>query len=167
VIDFTSDIICQNKSLIFIEGGSEVTLKVQVKKQSINSGCIFVLGNNVKFAIKDVPAGDLASGDKTKPDVDLVEAGIIASGATVTVEKGSYGTISRRADRLVVRGFLYSSTIAPMFSRYLAPVDNKKYPSEYFIYDATLLDSFRALLGFEKTVDVVCGTSTHIFCGKK
>jgi hypothetical protein len=160
----TDNIVCRNTSIVLVEAGGSLTIKGQVTKATAASGCLFAVGANATLTIDDVTA-DSPLG---KPFVDRFEAAVVAGpGAKFVVAKGQKGAVTKRYDRLEILGFVYSANVAPEFKRTLPSVDNKKYPAELLLYDANVLDSFRATLGLYKTVDLVCGTSNHILCGEK
>jgi hypothetical protein len=160
----TQNLTCTNSSIILVAPGVNLTLNGQVRKLNAQSGCLFVLGDNSSLTIDDVTA-DNAVG---KPNVDLFEAAVIAGqNARFTVAKGPKGAVTKRYDRLEIKGFIYSANVEPVFKRILPSVDNKRYPAEWLVYDANVLDAFRSVLGLERTVDLVCGTSNHILCGEK
>jgi hypothetical protein len=161
---YTENIVCKGANVIFITGKVTVSVAGQVTKDSTNSGCLFVVDNESKFII-----ADSATGKKTgAPAVDLFEGNVVVSkgGSFATRQVSTLKTIV--FDRLEWRGFLYDdSGTAPVFGRHLTLDHNKEYPAEWLIFDATVLDTYRMLLGYEKTVDVVCGTSQHILCRGK
>lgn len=176
--EVTENLVCRGTNMIFITSGT-VTIKGQVTKAA-NSGCIFVVSSGAKLEVIDVSsrariyAGAVgAVGEVGAPTVDSFDAGVIAAqGGIISFPKGELGTINNAHpstpmssyDRLQIRGFIYSSDQLPILKRELASVDNKRYPSEWLIYDASLLDVFRPLLGTMPTVDVICGTSKHVLC---
>lgn len=163
-----SNISCKRTNVIFVTGALTITGNVIKDAAFADSGCIFVLANGATLSINDTPsdAPRVPAGDGLgSPTVDKFEAAIVANaGATVQITKGARGATTKSTDRLELRGWLYSASTLPTFKRDLAPVDNRRYPAEYIIYDARLLDLFRPLLGSEKTVDLICGTSEHILC---
>ncbi len=162
-----SDISCSKANVIFVTGN--LIMRGQVKKTAgAGNGCVFVLANGASLTIEDVPS-DLprppAGDGKGSPIVDRFDAAIIAtSSAQLRVTKGERGATTKSTDRLEIHGWVYASDTVPLFKRNLAPVDNRRYPSEWIVYDASLLDTLRPLLGTEKTVDLICGTSTHALC---
>ncbi|MFZ2189789.1 MAG: hypothetical protein WAV48_03350, partial [Candidatus Magasanikiibacteriota bacterium] len=163
-----NSILCTNTNVMFVTGALDIRGNV-LKANTSTSGCIFVLANGASLTIGDTPSDipRVSAGDgKTAPTIDKFEAAIVANaGASVIIPKGARGATTKSTDRLEIRGWVFSSNTLPQFKRDLAPVDNKRYPSEYIIYDAKLLDLFRPILGVEKTVDLTCGTSGHVLCG--
>lgn len=162
-----NNIVCNQTNIIFVTG--TLTINGQVTKGTTgqNNGCMFVLASGANLVITDTPSDvRVAAGDgKGSPTTDRFEAAIVANaGATIQTQKGTRGTTTKSTDRLEIRGWVYSANTVPLFKRNLAPVDNRRYPSEWIIYDASLLDVFRPILGSEKTVDLICGTSTHVLC---
>ncbi len=157
-------IVCRGSSIIFIDGNSHVTITGQVTKDTPQSACLFVVNSGSTLTI-----GDLARAASTgAPQVDAFQASIIVSNGG-TIETTAPETLQTGIvfDRLELYGFLFSaSSNPPVLQRSLNNDNNKLYPAEWFIYDANVLDAFRPLLGFQKTVDLVCGTSGHVFCTK-
>ncbi len=157
--------ICSNVNVIFVSG--TVTVKGNVTKANPESGCLFVLSNNASLIIEDIPSNQrtAAPDGKGSPYTDRFQAAVVASsGAQISIKKAATKAANNSIDRLEITGWIYAADKTPNFLRSLAPVDNRRYPAEWIIYDATLLDTFRKLLGIEKTVDVICGTSSHVLC---
>ncbi len=116
------------------------------------------------MVIQDTPYGNTTG----VPFTDQFAAGVVVSKGG-SFESKNIDTLNNIVlDRLEWQGFLFDdSGAAPKLNRRLTTNDNKRYPAEWVIYDANLLDVFRPMLGFERTVDVVCGTSNHILCQGK
>jgi hypothetical protein len=139
---------------------------------SADSGCIFVLNRGATLVIDDAVSDTRgytnnppAAGELGTPAMDKFEAAIVASaGSTFQTVKGLKGATTKSTDRLEIHGWVYSADAVPLFKRDLAPVDNRRFPAEYLVYDAKLLDLFRPILGSVKTVDLTCGTSDHVLC---
>lgn len=163
-----TNLVCTNTNVIFVTGALLVNGQVSKATTGTHNGCIFILADGASLTIDDIPSDSPrppAGDGKGSPIVDKFDAAVIAgSGATFTVNKGARGATTKSTDRLEIRGWVYMADTTPVFKRNLAPIDNRRYPSEWIIYDATLLDLFRDLLGVEKTVDLTCGTSTHALC---
>lgn len=162
-----TNLICKNANVIFVTGALTVNGSI-TKDTTTQSGCMFVFGPSALLTINDTPSDiRTPAGDgKGQPNPDKFEAAVVAmNGATVQTTKGARGATTKSTDRLEFRGWVYSANTTPIFKRDLAPVDNKRYPAEWIIYDASLLDVLRPIVGIEKTVDLLCGTTTHPLCG--
>ncbi|MCC7304324.1 hypothetical protein IT418_02855 [bacterium] len=158
-------LVCNKVNVIFVTG--VLTVKGDVTKADNTSGCMFVLANGAAITIEDVPSNvrTTTTDGKGIPYVDKFQAAVVAnSGAQISTKKAATQAANKSIDRLEITGWIYSADTAPNFLRSLASVDNRRYPAEWIVYDATLLDLFRPLLGSEKTVDLTCGTSEHILC---
>ncbi len=158
-------LVCNKVNTVFVSG--TLTIKGDVVKSDSSSGCMFVLASGATLNIDDVPSNKrTATADgKGIPYTDKFQAAVVANaGAKVMVRKSANKSTNKSIDRLEITGWVYSAENRPNFLRSLAPVDNRRYPSEWIIYDANLLDIFRPLLGSEKTVDLTCGTSNHVLC---
>jgi hypothetical protein len=170
----SNNIACKNVNIIFVEGTLEISGQV-IKDTTVTSGCVFVLASGSNLIISDTPSDARTytrtpppSGEIGVPTTDRFDAAIIAnSGATVQTKFGARGATTKSTDWLRITGWVYSANTVPTFKRNLAPVDNKQYPAEWIVYDASLLDSLRPMLGLEKTVDLTCGTSEHVLCNSQ
>lgn len=160
----SSDLVCKKVNVIFITG--DVRITGNLTKENEQSGCLFVVGNGGSLSVQDRPSGQRTevSGGKGAPIVDQFHAGIVGTnGSTVSFKKPE--TPARTGnDRLEIHGWVYTVGKPANFLRDLAAVDNRRFPAEWIIYDATLLDVLRPLVGFEKTADLLCGTSGHVLC---
>lgn len=155
--DWSDQILeCRKANVVFVNQG---TLKLGAVTSTVNGACLFVVSGNASLVIADKSAQGKIGG---KLQADRFEAAVISDGGNVTVDKSVKGPSG--ADYLKWTGFFYSTTKAPQFLRGLAQADISQYPSEWLLYDATLLDAFRPLLGLAKTADLTCGTSTHVLC---
>ncbi len=157
-------LVCNQVNIIFVSG--TVTVTGNVTKADKTSGCIFVLSSGSSLVIDDISSNQrTASPDgKGSPYVDRFEAAIVAANGATIKSRKPFVKPSGTVDRLEITGWVYAADSVPQFLRSLAPVDNRRYPSEWIVYDATLLDLFRPILGIEKTIDLTCGTSKHVLC---
>jgi hypothetical protein len=147
---------CQKVNAIFVASG---TLKVGTATSSSGGACLFVVNSGASMEIYDTSPQGRAAGNL---QADLFTGGIVSDGGVVKIIKSTYAGTD--VDYLKLTGFVYSTSNSPQFLRSLATADISKYPSEWLLYDATLLDSLRPLLGLEKTADLTCGTTGHILC---
>jgi len=155
--DWSSSVLsCTKVNIIFVNSGK---LTLGSISPAVGGGCLFVVNAGASLEIADTSAQGKVAG---KLKFDSFEAAIVSAGGNVQVGK-SFKSASG-SDYLKLNGFIYSSVTAPKFLREVAQVDIPSYPSEWLLYDASLLDSLRPLLGFEKTADLTCGTSNHILC---
>jgi hypothetical protein len=160
----SENLSCNGANLIFITNNAIVTITGQVTKTSQSSGCLFVVDKGAKLIVQDTATGKVTG----TPSIDKFEAAVVVSKGGTFQSKGVQTLKKIVFDRLEWQGFLFDdSGSSPLMTRRLLTEDNKKYPAEWIIYDANILDIFRPMLGFERTVDVVCGTSSHILCRGK
>lgn len=155
---------CTGANVIFVTG--TLTVNGSLIKSNPKSACMFVVNTGATLEIVDIPSNDrdYVAG-VGYPKIDRFEGAIVGGpGSTIRVNKGTRGATVKSTDRLEIKGFVFSDNTLPMFQRVLAPVDNRRMPSEWIIYDSNLLDVLRPILGAEKTVDVTCGTSSHVLC---
>ena len=161
-----NNIVCKQSNVIFVTG--LLVINGNVTKADTSSACLFVIAGTGTLQVLDTPSdtrGPLGADGKGTPTVDIFEGAVVAGeNATVIFSKGTRGATTKSTDRLKIHGWVYTASKLPQFLRVLAPVDNRRFPSEWVVYDATLLDSLRYLLGTEKTVDLTCGTSNHVLC---
>jgi hypothetical protein len=158
------NISCKGTNVILVSNKAVVTLSGQVTKATVESNCLFVVDNGATLILADTP-----SAKKTgTPTVDLFEANVVVSKGGKFETKGVTTLKNIVLDRLEWHGFLFDdSGEAPVLGRRLNLDNNKRYPAEWLIYDASVLDSYRSIFGYEKTVDLICGTSNHILCRGK
>ena len=159
----TTNLTCVNGNVIFVNG--TLTISANVLKAP-KSACMFVINAGSTLEITDTPSDgrDYVAG-VGYPKVDMFEGAVVSSATGVfKVNKGVRGATSKSTDRLEIHGFIFSADTLPTFKRVLAPVDNRRFPSEWIVYDASMLDVLRPILGTEKTVDLTCGTSNHVLC---
>lgn len=168
----TNDISCKNVNIIFVAG--KFNISGDLVKEDKRSGCLFVLKSGGELIVEDSPSQKRieVSGQKGGPTIDRFAAGIVATnGATVSFRKPNLTQQQMNSassfDRLEIEGWVHTIGQPPHFLRNLAPVDNRRFPSEWIIYDATLLDVLRPLVGVGKSSDLVCGTSHHILCARE
>ncbi len=182
---------CKNANLIFVEN-SNITIKGQVVKSRVannntlspfadyTEGCLFVLaeGSGNTIVLDDDPKQSAtvmgekwqkSSADTT--DTDFMQLGIIAFGSQegqVRVKQtpreqykynGTY-------DALIVHGFIYSKG-TPVFERDLVFADNTRFPSEWIIFDPSLMQLYEPLLGKYKVQTIKCGVNNHPWCNKR
>ncbi len=163
-VTISNDLVCRGNSIIFIDSAAVVTISGQVTKATPDSSCLFVVNTGAILTVADMPSATF-SGD---PKIDNFQASIVVSqGGQLLFSPSQSLRTGLVRDRLVINGFIFSdSYTAPAFQRDLLLDNNKLFPAETILYDANVLDSMRPILGYERTVDLVCGTIGHVFCAE-
>ena len=163
----TSDIVCRNKNVIFVEG--KLTISADIRKEGKESACLFVVKGSLILDDDRTRARATSIGD-----IDTVEAGfVISKGSSFVVkqkdESGDHDVYKwpetdGNFDRLIINGLVYSSGGAPVFERDLVFKANRKYPAEWIIYDANLMYNLSNLVGNRKIYNLECGLVSHPYC---
>lgn len=158
----TSPLVCNGVNIIFVENGSTLTVEADITKYNPASGCLFIVSPNSSITIKDPSSEGPLPGHSDKFEASVVVTSAGGNGGTFQTVVGPDS--ATRYDRLDIYGFIYSTATTPLFGRDLVFEDNSKYPAEWIIYDANVLDNYREILGITRSYDIVCGTSSSIFC---
>ncbi len=184
-----SILTCKNKNLIFIEEGT-FRVSNQIIKNSFNpnssssnpfdiydEGCLFVVSpdDTSRFIIDDDPkkvskiyGKNLKGNGIDSVDADFSQFAVIGFGnksGQITVKqtpRDNYRT-DGMYDALILHGFIYSKAL-PIFERDLVFSANEIFPSEWIIYDASLIRAFNPLLGKYKIQTFKCGVNNHPWC---
>lgn len=158
VTTVTRDMTCANTSLIFIQTG-HLRFPRQLRNNTDNQAdaCVFIIASGAALTIADTPDNESST------DVDRFDASIVADG-NFTTEFGAKSANQKYA-QLQLFGLVFSSRNAPLFKRDLVFSENKRFPSEWLIYNADVVESLRPILGLRQSSEIKCGTSSHPVCG--
>ena len=146
--DSLGDTVCQGRTAVFVQSGT-FTINGQITKVN-GASCIFIVADGAKIDIADTVTGGL----------DKVYATFVVDG---TFSTNKAGTVN---DRLELFGGIFTSKNVPILSRKLSNSDNKSLPSEWLVYNATVLEQFRDWFGVTQQSDIKCGASGHPVCSQ-
>ena len=160
--------VIRGKNIIMLSGENSINIYQLLKKDKIDNskvGALFIASGNSKIIIDDHKDKDYDGNN-----VDVVQAGfIILNDATFNVLQGkashnraAYRDGSGNFDRLILHGFLYSQT--PIVLERDLEIKNEFLPSEWFIYDANLMNLFEPVLGKRKIQTTNCIMSNSPLC---
>ena len=156
------------KNIIIVRNSDRLTL-FNVYKQgglsNITNNLLVISRDNAQVIIDDNPNAGYDS------ITDVVQAGFLALGNSSfkvvqglsTGNRDAYKDSNNRYDRLVLQGLVYSQTL-PVLERDLVMEDNETYPSEWFIYDPTILDNYLDILGRRKIQTFNCAIVNYPLC---
>ena len=159
---------CRRANLVFLKN-TQLTVKEILKPGSdplknVYDGCVFVADNSSSVTIEDDPNSSWDSHD----NVDLVQAGFVMLGnATFRVKQtphNAYEDSNGQFDRLIIHGFVHTQNRVPIFERDLSITDNQQYPSEWIVFDSSLVPLLKPVLGAPKVDTIHCGLVDHPFC---
>ncbi len=149
-----------------------------------DEGCLFVLApsSSAKMIIDDDPTvqgkiknvrlqHDPSTGYGV--DADFAQFGVISLDSNANWDnpqvwikqtpRDAYRHADGYYDAFILQGFIYSLGL-PRFDRDLVYSANAKFPSEWIIYDPSLLNVFEPLLGKYKVQTFKCGVNQHPWC---
>ncbi len=138
---------CSGKSMIFVASGT-LMINGQINR-NIGSVCVIVVASGATLEIADT-----ASGTVDKVYATMIVDGIFKTNSLTPAE----------SDQLEIFGSVFSSTNVPQFNRKLSDTNNKSYPAEWIVYNATPLELFRDWFGVNQVSDIKCGASGHPVC---
>ena len=179
---------CKNANLIFVENSTVKIRGEVVKSKVVNNtnlspfadyteGCLFVLadGADNKIILDDDPKQSATiigevwnKTGKDSTDTDFMQLAVIAFGSNegqVTIKQTPRKNYKYNGvyDALIIHGFIYARGV-PIFERDLVFADNTRFPSEWIIFDPSLLELYEPLLGKYKIQTFKCGVNNHPWC---
>ena len=191
---YNKELVCKNANLIFVSLGQIRLTKIRkagFKPNNSNNspfsfykdGCLFVLAPNAgaSIVIDDNPLEQskikgvslTTANDPYGVDTDFIQMGIIALNPSATWDnpqvyvkqtpRDQYRHGGGYFDALILHGFIYSLGV-PRLERDLSFGANAKFPSEWIIYDPSLMQLFEPLLGKYKVQTIKCGVNKHPWC---
>ena len=169
-ITLPSKLTIRGKNIIFIGDSAKLKMYQIYKPNTFNNqqvGLIVIgYGEHSQVIVDDKKDEDFDNNN-----TDLVQAGFIMLQNSQFKEiqglesnnRDGYKDSNGKFDKLILHGFLYSQTL-PVLERDLGIDENEHNPSEWFIYDANLMNLFAPILGKRKIQTTNCIMNNSPVC---
>jgi hypothetical protein len=145
----SSDLICDRKTVIFIDG--DLVVDADVTPSGVTNGCIFVVSGNVTIEDMDATNSRKSPNNATYPSYDLLESFIISMGYIYLPEVDTGASVNMR-DGIKINGALVAFGNGPnnrsiIFERSLKLRNNLEFPTEVLVHDPRYFQIAEELMG--------------------
>ena len=164
-----SKLTIRGKNIVLVGGYNRLKMYQIYKPDTFSNQQVGLIV--IGYGNSQVIVDDKKNEDFDNNNTDLVQAGFIILQNSQFKEiqglasnnRDAYKDSNGKFDKLILHGFLYSQTL-PVLERDLGIDENEHNPSEWFIYDANLMNLFEPILGKRKIQTTNCIMNNSPLC---